>query len=255
VAGTPSYNPPMRCHYLRSSLLALGLLLGGLAGAADLPGPRDALFVGNSFTYYNNGLHHHYRELVRATADDGSRRVRSQTISGGYLPEHDGALGTLLREQSWDVVVLQGYSRGPIEDASAPAFRDAARRYAERIRLRGAEPVFFMTWAYTSRPEMTEPLAAAYTSIGRELGARVAPVGLAFATVRAERPDLPLITGDDKHPTPAGTYLAACTFYALLHGVSPEGNPYLADLPEGVAGYLQRVAWATVGAYEQPLAD
>lgn len=245
----------MRHHYLRTALLVLGLLFGGLVGAADLPGPRDVLFVGNSFTFYNNGLHHHYRALVRAVADDGRRRIRSQTISGGQLPEHDGALETLLREQSWDAVVLQGHSRGPIDEATAPGFRDAARRYSARIRARGAEPVFFMTWAYTSQPDMTEPLAAAYTAIGRELGARVSPVGLAFATVRSERPDLALIIQDDKHPTPAGTYLAACTFFALLHGVSPEGNPYNADLPDGVAGYLQQVAWTTVNAYEQPTSD
>ena len=34
-----------------------------------------------------------------------------------------------------------------------------------------------MTWAYKHRPEMIEGLAQAYQSIGRRLGARVAPVG------------------------------------------------------------------------------
>ncbi|MFT4511352.1 MAG: hypothetical protein ACI89X_004275 [Planctomycetota bacterium] len=28
--------------------------------------PQNVLFVGNSFTYYNNSLHNHYRKLVRA---------------------------------------------------------------------------------------------------------------------------------------------------------------------------------------------
>ena len=218
---------------------------------AARPAPENVLFVGNSFSYYNNGLHHHFRQLRHAAAADGRARVRTRlaTISGGYLPEHRGTLPVLLDGGGWDAVVLQGYSRGPIEPASAPAFRDAARDYAAQIRAAGAEPLFFMTWAYLSDPGMTSRLEDAYTSIGTELGARVVPVGLAFARVREERDDIALIHADDKHPTLAGTYLAACTFYAVLQQSSPVGNAYTAGLDDGVARYLQRIAAETVRDY------
>lgn len=160
------------------------------------------------------------------------------TISGAYLPEHAGGLPTMLASEDWDVVVLQGYSLGPIGESTAGPFRDAARDYAAQIRSTGARPVFFMTWAHMSRPEMTELLDEAYTSIGRELDAQVVPVGLAFATTRKEREDIRLILADDKHPTLAGTYLAACTFYATLQGRSPEGLSYNAGLDSEIAAYL-----------------
>lgn len=213
--------------------------------------PEDVLFVGNSFSYYNNGLQNHYRRLLNA-ANPGGRapgRARLMTISGGSLPEHRGGLDAMLRTYDWDAVVLQGYSLGPIDAAMAGPFREAAREYAEWIRADGAEPVFFMTWAYISRPEMTDALDEAYTSIGRELDARVVPVGRAFAIVREEREDIALIMDDDKHPTPAGTYLAACTFLAALNGMNPAGLDYRAGLDAETAAYLQSVAWRAVEAY------
>ena len=77
------------------------------------------------------------------------------------------------------------------------------------------------------------------------------PVALAFAIVTGERPDLKLRTADRKHPTLAGTYLAACTFYAALTGESPENNRYVAGLADKDAAYLQRIAWRAVSDYQQ----
>ena len=214
--------------------------------------PANVLFVGNSFTYYNNSLHNHYRQLLRA-GNGGvlpTGRVRIMTISGGHLPEHAG-LEAMLASEDWDAVVLQGHSLGPIGAETAGPFRDAARRYVAAIRKRGARPVFFMTWAYTDRPEMTGELDEAYSTIGRELDAEVVPVGLAFEAVTRDRPELALRTGDRRHPTLAGTYLAACTFYAALQGASPEGLGYDAGLGPEVASYLQKSAWQTVAAYNE----
>jgi len=236
-----------------SSLLLLLILgapvLADSAYADEVP-PANVLFVGNSFTYYNNSLHNHYRRLLRASVPDGELTgyARIMTISGGYLPEHVG-LPAMLDSRQWDAVVLQGHSRGPISKESAEPFREAARRLAKAIRDAGAEPVFFMTWAYDDRPEMTAQLEIAYTSIGRELNAQVVPVGLAFATVTSERSDIALRIADARHPSVAGTYLAACTFFAVLQNKSPQGLGYDASLGAETAAYLQGVAWETVVAY------
>ena len=233
-------------------LCVLFVWLSGCATATEVA-PRDVLFVGNSFTYYNNSLHKHFRGLIAASslASEDPGRVRIMTISGGQLPEHRDGLIKRLADEDWDAIVLQGHSLGPITPATAEPFKSAAREYAALIRADGAEPVFFMTWAYIGKPEMTVPLDEAYTAIGDELGARVVPVGLAFATVTEDRPTLRLRIPDAKHPTLAGTYLAACTFFASLYNASPEGLTYTAGLDENVASYLQTVAWQTVQAYEQ----
>lgn len=233
---------------MKRQFFTAGLILFLLPALGAGEAPDDVLFVGNSFTYYNNGLHSHYRELRRA-ADKPGGRQRSLTISGGRLPEHAGGLKQTLANADWDVVVLQGYSNGPIGDDTAEPFRQAAREYAAAIRRDGAEPVFFMTWAYSDKPEMTHQLRDAYTVIGEELGVKVVPVGLAFERALLERDGLELIVADRKHPTLAGTYLAACTFYAALHGESPLGNSYRAGLDEDTAQFLQSVAWATWQGY------
>ncbi len=225
----------------------------GPVAAGDGTGapPDKVLFVGNSFTYYNNGLHMHYRKLTFAAGffTRENSRARIKTISGGHLPEHDGGFQPVLAGDDWDVVVLQGHSLGPISEKTAEPFRRTARKFARIARDRGTRPVFFMTWAYSDRPEMTAELDEAYSGIGRELDATVVPVGLAFATVTAGRPELALRTADARHPTLAGTYLAACTFFAVLLGQSPEGLDYDAGLGAETAQYLQRVAWQTAQSY------
>lgn len=210
--------------------------------SAASPAPHRVLFVGNSFTYYNNSLHNHYRRLVGAAhGPDWRHYARIMTISGGKLSEHRGGLRQRLAEQDFDVVVLQGHSTEPIDNLGA--FRAAATEYAGWIRTSGARPALLMTWAYTSRPEMTQQIANAYESLGKELDALVVPVGRAFARVTVERPDLRLRMADDRHPTLAGTYLAACTMFGALHGQSPVGLAYGAGLPETDASYLQQAAW------------
>ena len=65
----------------------------------------------------------------------------------------------------------------------------------------------------------------------------------------ARRPGLELYMPDKRHPSLAGTYLAACTVYASLFGKSPVGNTYAAGLPADVAAHLQQVAWETAQEY------
>lgn len=216
------------------------------ARSGSLP-PHNVLFVGNSFTYYNNSLHNHYRRFVRAAhGPKWQGSARSMLISGGHLAEHREGLRQRLAEQPFDAVVLQGHSLEPLNKFEQ--FQSAATEYAAWIRQQGAQPILFMTWAYSSRPGMTDRLERAYYQVGKQLDAMVVPVGCAFARVTAERPDLLLRMPDKRHPTLAGTYLAACTIFGALHGQSPVGLAYTADLPETDASYLQRAAWQTLQA-------
>jgi hypothetical protein len=106
-----------------------------------------------------------------------------------------------------------------------------------------------MSWAYADKPEMTEQLAEAYTTAGNANNALVIPAGLAFARARAKQPELNLYAPDKRHPSPAGTYLAASTVFAVLTGKSPVGNSYHASIDEKTASFLQEIAWETVQDY------
>ena len=79
--------------------------------------------------------------------------------------------------------------------------------------------------------------------------ALVIPAGLAFARVRKLQPELNLYAPDKRHPSPAGTYLAACVTLGALTGRSPVGNTYTMGLDPETARFLQQAAWDTVQQY------
>lgn len=211
--------------------------------------PRNVLFIGNSYTYYNNSVHGHVRSLAHA-ADAETRKgvFRSMTISGGFLSDHAAGLPAMLKSRKWDVVVLQGQSTEPLSSnpRRAERFMSALRQYDQWIRESGAKTALYMTWAYRGRLGMTGQVAHAYVTAGNEIGALVVPVGLAFERVLKARPDLILHHIDNIHPSMAGTYLTSCVFYAALYGKTPAGNAYTAGLPYELAEFLQKTAWDTV---------
>jgi len=254
-------NLSISIRYLKGVLLGLLLNLMPIASVqgqeppiiTGIDPPQSILFVGNSFTFYNNAIYTHLRKLL--VAEDPSNRdnifLKSMTISGANLVDHKSGLSQLLTSRNWDVVVLQGHSLEPIGEDTAPGFQSTARVFSEAIRLRGAEPVLFMTWAYADRPEMTTQLASAFRRLGRKLDVPVIPVGLAFTQARNDIPGVVLHDPDQKHPSLAGTYLAAAVFYASLYGQSPVGIGYDAGLDEGLARKLRQTAWQTVQEYYQ----
>lgn len=210
--------------------------------------PDSILFVGNSFIYYNNSLHNHVRNLMRDN-DQPVEVVRAMTISGARLAAHLPAIDAQLESRDWDIVVLQGNSMEAIDPEMVPGFQRAATELAHRIHQSGAIPVFFMTWARTDQPGQTTVLDDAYTGIGNDTHALVVPVGLAFATASEQLPGVALRIADRRHPTVAGSYLAACTFYAAFFRDASIGNGYTAGLDADIAKSLQQIAQETVADY------
>jgi len=236
--------------------------------------PKTEMFIGNSFFYYNNGMPGHLSLLEKAADPDHKQDYRATmvTIGGSGFDWHDvesyfrpNAVGSYTfdddnnivfnkREKLFDAAVMMDCSQCPIHPRLKTVFTEYARKDSDIVRAHGATPVFFMSWAYADKPEMTAELAEAYTTAGNANNALVIPAGLAFARARRQQPELNLYAPDKRHPSLAGTYLAACTSFAALTGRSPIGNPYLADLDAATARFLQEVAFETVQDYYQPRA-
>jgi hypothetical protein len=231
--------------------------------------PKTAIFIGNSFFYYNNGLPGHL-SLMEKAADPANKQVYRNTmvtIGGSGFDWHDvesyfrpNAIGSYSFDDDnnvvfnkpdklFDVAVMMDCSQCPIHPKLKQVFTDYAKKNSEIVRAHGAKPVFFMSWAYADKPEMTAPLAEAYTIAGNANNALVIPAGLAFAKAIARQPELNLYAPDKRHPSLAGTYLASCVVFAALTGRSPLGNSYLAGIDAPTAAFLQTVAWETVQEY------
>lgn len=229
--------------------------------------PKSVLYIGNSFFYYNNSLHNHVLKLVRAVEPKEHWHATSATISGSGLNWHnveallssDGmasysfAPGNKVvmntRNKKFDAAIMMDCSQCPVHPQLKGLFGETAAKDAEIVRKHGADPILFMSWAYVDKPEMTEQLAEAYTTAGNASNMLVIPAGLAFARAKKENPELVLNVADGRHPTLAGTYLAACTVMASVYQHSPVGNTYHAGLDEKTAAFLQKVAWETVQDY------
>jgi hypothetical protein len=233
--------------------------------------PKTAIFIGNSFFYYNNGLPGHL-SLMEKAADPTNKQVYRNTmvtIGGSGFDWHDvesyfrpNAIGNYSFDDNnnvvfnkfdrlFDVAVTMDCSQCPIHPKLKSVFTDYAKKNSEIVRAHGARPVFFMSWAYADKPEMTAQLAEAYTIAGNANNALVIPAGLAFAKAIARQPELNLYAPDKRHPSLAGTYLASCVVFAALTGRSPVGNTYLAGVDAPTATFLQTVAWETVQEYYQ----
>lgn len=267
--------PPVRPMLL--AMLALGLAAAppllrparAQSGttAASSPRSHSALWVGNSYFYSNNSMHSHVEALARAhTGSSASYRAISATISGAGIAWHDlqsylrpGGLGSFRFDDAnqvvfepegrhFDSVLMMDCSQCATHPALRDGFIARMAQQVEVVRAHGARPIFFMSWAYQDRPEMTPVLAQAYAEAGRQLGVQVVPAGLAFARALAQRPDIRLHQPDLRHPTMRGTYLAACTVFAATTGHSPVGSRYTAGIDPEIARFLQTVAWETVQA-------
>jgi len=231
--------------------------------------PKREIFIGNSFYYYNNGLPGHVSLLEKAADPEHKQDYRATmvTIGGSGLDWHDvesyfrpnGIGAYSFDEQNnvvfnppgkmFDAAVMMDCSQCPIHPKLKAAFVEYTKKDSDIVRANGAKPVFFMSWAYADKPEMTAPLAEAYTVAGNANNALVIPAGLAFARARDKQPELNLYAPDKRHPSLAGTYLAACATFAALTGRSPVGNSYHAGIDEPTAKFLQQTAWDTVQDY------
>jgi len=228
-----------------------------------LEAPKQILFVGNSYFYYNNSLHNKVLALAKEADPQNANQYqyKSVTISGAYLAHHDVASymkkGAFGYKKPFDVVILQGNSSEQMTKEKREAFLKTVKEYDALIRATGAKTVLFMTWAYTPKnpeynPNMTEMNREGYTEAGNAINALVIPVGIAFEEAYKRRPGIKLQKEyDGSHPDVYGSYLAACVVYTSLYGKSPVGLTYddYGTVDKETAHFLQTVAWDTVQKY------
>jgi hypothetical protein len=180
------------------------------------------LFIGNSFTGRNDlpGL----LTAIAASAPESKQIETDQVLANGAsLRQHwnAGRAVEKIEQGQWDFVVLQEQSTLPIKNARR--FHENVRLFNEVIRQHGAHTLLYQTWARQHVPETQVALNEATNTIAAEIGAVIAPVGTAWESLSKEAPELVLYDKDGSHPSPLGSYLASCVFYATLFKESPVG--------------------------------
>lgn len=221
------------------------------------------LFIGNSYTHT-----HDMPVILQRLAESGgdSLTFEMRAPGGWSLEQHyqDKDTRALLKKGGWDYVVLQDQSQRaamPVQRVRRQFYRYVRRfnRFIWWHLLPKPSIVLYLTWGRKNGDAdnrayyppvgtfegMTALLKERYETMARRIGARTAPVGLVWAYVRRNHPEIELYQDDGHHPSVAGSYLAASCFYHTLFGKSPAPLTYDFTLEPEVAAKLRAAAGNT----------
>jgi len=199
---------------------------------------KKVLFLGNSYTSVNN-LPQMIKDVALSVNDTV---VFDVNAPGGYTFQgHSTNTVSLNKIMAgiWDYVVLQ-------EQSQMPSFPDQqvatdvfpyARALDSVITQYNicSETIFYMTWGRKNGDAsncsfwppvctyngMDSLLNLRYQMMAEQNTAIVSPVGEVWNYVRTNHPEIELYSSDESHPSVAGTYLAACTFYSTIFRKDP----------------------------------
>ena len=161
---------------------------------------------------------------------------------GGYTLEGHSTNATSLAKieaGNWDYVILQEQSQRPafpINQVQSQVFPYAAQ-LDELIHDANpcAETMFYMTWGRKNGDDsncdnypplctyegMDDLLRERYTIMAEDNQASVSPVGAVWRYIRTNHPEIELYNPDESHPSLAGSYAAACSFYTCIFEKDP----------------------------------
>jgi len=238
-------------RYFLTSILCFASISANLRAddppAGDADEPLKILFIGNSFTYTNQ-----MPQILQGLAASRKRKIEvaMHAPGGCTLEKHwqEGKAAEMIGSKKWDVVVLQERYMVPLENPKN--MKEYAGKFHELIKKQGAKTVLFMTWAQQDKMATTRRIAIAYEETAKDLGATVAPVGLAWQKALSGNKPLTLHAADKLHPNEQGSYLTACVFFAALIDPKTDGLPgrlvfngkELTNIPTADAARLQRAA-------------
>lgn len=216
--------------------------------------PIRVLFIGNSLTYWNE-----MPWLTERVAESLDAKTPLDAefngLSGATLRrqwERGRALNAI-REQRWDFVVLQAQSTEIL--ANPEETTKYARLFSDEIKKARAKTVIFLTWIPLDAKGTQKEMTARYLKLARELGASVAPVGIAWE--RLLKRGIALFDGSRLHPNLNGSYLTACVFFATIYRRSPAGATHRFETNFTIDEFYrrdlvnERIEWATAEAIQR----
>lgn len=193
------------------------------------PSKTSYLFIGNSFTYYND-MPTMFEHIARNAGK--SVYVKSNTKGGANFDEHSQrpSVYASIKSHKWDNIILQGYSREFIH--SAAHVDSATVPYLNQLldSIYANNPCtnvyFFMTWGYDKGfgdyeytkdfEGMADTIHGGYMRIGEYYQLPVVPVGKVWKNVKlSSRANL--YVRDKFHPSKKGSFLAASTFFSAFY--------------------------------------
>lgn len=228
---------------------------------------RQVLFLGNSYVAVNSLPD----MIAQAAHSAGDSLIYQSNTPGGYTFQMHSTNATSLAyiaQGNWDAVVLQEQSQIPSFPESqviTDCFPYAAMLDSLILAANECtETVFYMTWGRqngdasncASWPPvctyegMDSLLHLRYMQMAVDNNGVVSPVGAVWHYLRDNYPAINLYAADQSHPSVAGSYAAACTFYATLFQKSPLLITYQSSLDAATAAVIREAVEVVV--FQEP---
>jgi hypothetical protein len=217
---------------------------------------KRALFLGNSYTYANN-----LPQMIKdAALSTGDTLIFDSSTAGGYTFQNhfnDAGSRAKIVAGNWDYVVLQ-------EQSQLPSFPNNsvnrnvfpyARKLDSLINVHNpcGETVFYMTWGRKTGDAsncafwppvctyagMDSLISLRYRTMAANNDAILSPVGAVWKYIRQHHPLIELYIPDESHPSVAGTYAAACSFYTTFFRKNPTAISFNTTLTAAEAATIR----------------
>ena len=233
--------------------------------------PPRVLFIGNSYTQFNN-LPQMVTDIAQSMGDDMEYGSNTPGACTFEMHCHNQSM-TLICEGGWDFVVMQEQSQlpaFPMDSVELNVF-PFAQQLVDSVYAHNpcAEPMFYMTWGRKNGDTefgyppmdtyggMDSLLYARYMQMGSDNDASVCPVGRVWHYLRDHNAEIELYMPDESHPSLAGTYAAACAFYTMVFGRDPDSISHDAGLDETAARAIRsavhEVVYDSLWKWQRPL--
>lgn len=220
--------------------------------------PVKILFIGNSYTYYNDMpvLFNSIVGAAGATVEVEFITMGSQRLyQWADVKDEMGAQldAKLKATRDYDIIVLQEQSTYPINHYDE--FLSGAQSLANKIASTqtNCQVYLYQTWGsplygpnHGGIPAMELKLRTAYENVAQQIGAKVSYVGKAFTFVYENHTNINLYNADNTHPSYEGSFLSACVHVATLLGVDPTQSTFVGELNQATATLLKTVAYNIV---------
>jgi hypothetical protein len=242
-------------HFL--SFLFIGLCTGRLF----CQDTTDILFIGNSFTYYNNmpQMVQSLASAAGATAYVGMHAPGGVSVGdiaqGNMAHMNNPALFSLIRSRKWDFVVIQDNQGRFVRDSaqfpstSVSLVVDGHLRLMDSVKANNscAKVILFGGWAFKngSPPygntgiEMIRRILCNYRVLNDTMKEVISPIGEAWIKGINYLPAVNLWDPDDAHPSYAGSYLTASVIFSTIFNLPAKPLNYDGALAPGTAYTLR----------------
>ena len=192
----------------------------------------NVLFVGNSYTYYND-----MPKIFERLANDNGKNVLADKITRGgkYLyqnldvndAQYAEAMQTI-NARDYDVLFLQEQSFFALVDYDK--FENSVLELIQFIKPK--RKILYCTWGRKhgsktleehgwTNESMTTDLYLAYKKASEKAKAELSPVGICFFALLKNCPELELYNADLTHPSYLGSCVVALTHYYTVFNELP----------------------------------